>query len=816
MLLLIPSLALPTPRAPVSLDAHASVTKLDRFTGCPDGQRNVGEDECSAAVKAVAQGLELPVRSGLKVVDVGVEGLVPSGCSYSRHSELAVFNRKGGGGESQNYELVCFAEQLGEKSSAWCAVSHMKNRTTHHGHGETWLWKNRCVSAAAAAGKLRSSPAPAACVGDDCKNGQWEKPKDEDPPVEASPAPEDPCVGDDCKNGQWEEPKDEDLPSEASSAPEDKLRSSPAPAACIGDDCKNGQWEKPKDEDPPVEASPAPEDPCVGDDCKNGQWEEPKDEEPAEASPEEPKDNGARAFDDGMYHPPEQEQGLQDLLPAQQEEELKLQPSPAQAVQLEPVPTPAEVVQTPAQKAQEEALEADQRARDAAAAATDAAAAAAAVDAQKAQVDAQKAQNEALDEEAEKAAEKAAEEQKATTQASEQLAKEVPATSTPSSDDEAAPPSNNPKHSDDWNAKENAKRQQDAIEEDQRKREADAAADAQAATQAAADAQKEQRAAMDKTAAESAQVAKEQAEKAAEASGVPVPATPDPVVPTSIDPGYDGTGCKDEKCANKARALKEHQDAARAKAAEKKRVEDEDKRAFKDAQKAEGEMAQTEKKTEKDAADAAKRAAEANKAATVDPIKARDWDPNVVCVSFNEEVKLDWCYAACTDGVCPTDAAANCMCAKGGDGQASSKQQQQSKGAQQQSKEASPEQQQQQTVPEGTGNGLPATGTDWASGAKLPTPASANADPVSLSCAAVEGGSVSDAWCETTCKPAGGGIANCPEDLCSCEDTAERVWWSRFTTGALEPEKMYFGSRYEVSREMAKEENGQRHVMHRP
>ena len=51
--------------------------------------------------------------------------------------------------------------------------------------------------------------------------------------------------------------------------------------------------------------------------------------------------------------------------------------------------------------------------------------------------------------------------------------------------------------------------------------------------------------------------------------------------------------------------------------------------------------------------------------------------------------------------------------------------------------------------------------------------------------------------------PASGGIANCPEDLCSCEDTAAQRWWSRYTsTNTGQPEKMYFGSRYEVSREM--------------
>ena len=41
------------------------------------------------------------------------------------------------------------------------------------------------------------------------------------------------------------------------------------------------------------------------------------------------------------------------------------------------------------------------------------------------------------------------------------------------------------------------------------------------------------------------------------------------------------------------------------------------------------------------------------------------------------------------------------------------------------------------------------------------------------------------------------------QDLCSCEDTAAQRWWSRYTsTNTEQPEKMYFGSRYEVSREM--------------
>ena len=44
---------------------------------------------------------------------------------------------------------------------------------------------------------------------------------------------------------------------------------------------------------------------------------------------------------------------------------------------------------------------------------------------------------------------------------------------------------------------------------------------------------------------------------------------------------------------------------------------------------------------------------------------ANNHDPNVVCVSFNEEVSEDWCYAACLGGICPPDAATDCMCSKG-------------------------------------------------------------------------------------------------------------------------------------------------------
>jgi hypothetical protein len=145
-----------------------------KFTGCPAGQRNARKDECSAAVKEVANALELPVRIGLKVVDSGRDGLVPSGCSYSRHSEQATFNRKEEGGSgSQNYEPVCFAEPLADKSSSWCIVSHMKNRTTHHGH-KAWCIPGAAKDVAVAAVVKDDDPIP--CSDMPCGNGSSKTP----------------------------------------------------------------------------------------------------------------------------------------------------------------------------------------------------------------------------------------------------------------------------------------------------------------------------------------------------------------------------------------------------------------------------------------------------------------------------------------------------------------------------------------------------------------------------------------------------------------------------------------------------------------
>ena len=46
------------------------------------------------------------------------------------------------------------------------------------------------------------------------------------------------------------------------------------------------------------------------------------------------------------------------------------------------------------------------------------------------------------------------------------------------------------------------------------------------------------------------------------------------------------------------------------------------------------------------------------------PAATADKDPDVVCVSFKEGLSEDWCYTACTNGVCPPKAAKDCMCGK--------------------------------------------------------------------------------------------------------------------------------------------------------
>ena len=82
------------------------------LSGCPEGQRNAGKPECLDAVaEAVSAAAgDRPLR-GLKVVDEGAESRVPSGCSYSRASQMAIFNSNASGfsHRDQEYQLVCRA-----------------------------------------------------------------------------------------------------------------------------------------------------------------------------------------------------------------------------------------------------------------------------------------------------------------------------------------------------------------------------------------------------------------------------------------------------------------------------------------------------------------------------------------------------------------------------------------------------------------------------------------------------------------------------------------------------------------------------------
>jgi hypothetical protein len=75
--------------------------------GCPDGQRNAAESECLVAVQGAARTLGMLVR-GLDVVDIGADGVVPAGCSYSRKSKKALFNTNGAGPfGNDRYDVAC-------------------------------------------------------------------------------------------------------------------------------------------------------------------------------------------------------------------------------------------------------------------------------------------------------------------------------------------------------------------------------------------------------------------------------------------------------------------------------------------------------------------------------------------------------------------------------------------------------------------------------------------------------------------------------------------------------------------------------------
>ena len=309
LLALVPSLGLPAPLASTALDARRpGVGALERvragkrdspvkFKGCPAGQRNARKDECAAAVKEVADALELPIRIGLKTVDEGRDGFVPSGCSYSRHSEQATFNRhKEGGSGSENYEAVCFAEPIADKSSSWCIVSHMRNRTTHHGH------KAFCVQ----------SKAKDAAVNYAAKDDDEPEPEEGEEPacVDCIPCTDMPC---DAKQkltysssgGTFSESETVRAASEKLTRKPPKEQEAPKKAAKEQEAPKadDGQWH-------PEQSNGAPYD----EEASRKKWEkEPryadKNKDKTIQDGDEKDVDDVSKFDDGSWHAPDEQEG---------------------------------------------------------------------------------------------------------------------------------------------------------------------------------------------------------------------------------------------------------------------------------------------------------------------------------------------------------------------------------------------------------------------------------------------------------------------------------------------------------------------------
>eukprot|EP00908_Phaeocystis_cordata_P022416 Transcript_4832.p1 GENE.Transcript_4832~~Transcript_4832.p1 ORF type:complete len:1079 (-),score=354.18 Transcript_4832:42-3278(-) len=94
-----------------ALDNRNSETP-GQLSGCPEGQRNANHDQCVGAVRQATEQLGLEVN-GFKLVNSGDGGnnnvTIPTGCSYSRHSKMAIFNtnEKGQSHPGLVYQLVC-------------------------------------------------------------------------------------------------------------------------------------------------------------------------------------------------------------------------------------------------------------------------------------------------------------------------------------------------------------------------------------------------------------------------------------------------------------------------------------------------------------------------------------------------------------------------------------------------------------------------------------------------------------------------------------------------------------------------------------
>ena len=96
------------------------------FAPCSDGRPSVNESECLASVMAVAEAVGKPVRPKLKQVET--DQYVPAGCSYSRRTSSAIYNRHAkGGATNEQYERICKAEcpagqRMPEESECLAAV----------------------------------------------------------------------------------------------------------------------------------------------------------------------------------------------------------------------------------------------------------------------------------------------------------------------------------------------------------------------------------------------------------------------------------------------------------------------------------------------------------------------------------------------------------------------------------------------------------------------------------------------------------------------------------------------------------------------
>ena len=77
---------------------------------CPASQRNAAASECLDAVLKAAQHAGVEMRGRIKNVDDGADTAVPPGCSYSRVSKNAIFNRSPAGRGGEWYQRVCTAE----------------------------------------------------------------------------------------------------------------------------------------------------------------------------------------------------------------------------------------------------------------------------------------------------------------------------------------------------------------------------------------------------------------------------------------------------------------------------------------------------------------------------------------------------------------------------------------------------------------------------------------------------------------------------------------------------------------------------------